>query len=283
METKNYNVSFAHEIKLEVLKNKMSNSELQEFLKGVIFANSHFQNEDSIILRISDAQISTLLKQFFHKAKIPFNNHGKNKNWFSIAFQYLDLDKAITLPRYFFAGVFVGSGSIVPLYSASYHLQISTWYESIVNLMQTKLQKHFKFNVIKRDDRFVLYLKKAESISDFLKSIGAIKSFYKFEDEKIHRDISNSSNRQWSLDFRNQERLVEASQFHIENFNLVKKHKLEHLFKKEQLEFYALKKENPFTSLSELVILLEKKKGIKKTKSCLNHWLIKLRKVTENI
>lgn len=275
--------SFSHMIKLELLKAKMEPKEMLELIRGIIFSNAHFQAEQNIIIRINDSVVSHLIRIILGKIGIKSFLIPKNKNWIMIRHDLQILERKIHDPSFFFAGVFVGSGSLSPLYSASYHLQISTWYESVVNLMQEKLSKYFNFSVIHRDDKYVLYLKKAESISDFLKSIKATKAFFAFEDEKILRDFNNSNNRQSSLDVYNQTRLVEATAYHLENYDLIKKHHLEHLFNAEELEFYKLKKDNPYSPLSELVVLLEKKKNIKKTKSCLNHWLIKLKKISNKI
>ncbi|UVD81607.1 DNA-binding protein WhiA [Mycoplasma iguanae] len=280
---KDNNVSFSHQIKLELLKNKMDPSEIIELLKGVIFANSHFQEEENIIFRINDFEVSQHLRFLLNKLKIKSFLIPKHKNWIMINKDQKLLEKVILEPMYFFAGVFIGSGSIASLNTSSYHLQIETWYKNIHDLMQQKLKKHFNFLTIKRNQKYTLYLKKSESIGDFLNSIGASKAFFSFIDEKIMRDINNNYNRQSSLDVYNQKRLVDSTSYHLENFDLIKKYRLEYLFSEMELDFFKLKKENPYSSLSELVVLLEKKKGVKKTKSALNHWLRKLKKHTENL
>ena len=47
----------------------------------------------------------------------------------------------------------------------------------------------------KRRNGFILYLKEAKAISEFLKIIGAYEGVFKYEDLRIQRDFANSINR----------------------------------------------------------------------------------------
>jgi len=53
------------------------------------------------------------------------------------------------------------------------------------------------------------------------------------------------------------------------------------LFREEEIKFYELKLKNPYKSLVELVIIYNKTSEIK-TKSGLSHYLIKLRRITND-
>lgn len=278
------NKSFAHQIKLEVLQKDMSPKEISEFLKGVIFSSSYFQDSNNVIIRISDAKVSSLVRNLFHKINIKTYWTTENKNWIVFIKDQLNfLDKKIPkISTYFFAGFFAASGSISPLDQKFYHLEFSCYYQDIIELIDSHLKKYFSGSIIKRKNKYFYYFKKVENISDFLKAIQAVNSFYSFEDTRILRDISNAANRQSSLDTFNQRKLVDTSFEHIENYKLIKKHKLEYLFSEKELNFYKLKKQNRFSSLKELAELYEKKYNIKITKSGLNHWMIKLKKVINN-
>ncbi len=117
-------------------------------------------------------------------------------------------------------------------------------------------------------------------IADFLRAIRTSISLMEFEDARIERDFRNNLNRYSNLDIYNQEKLSKASTAHLKNYEYVVENNLLNNFKKNEITFFETKKKNPYSSLSELVMILERK-GIKKTRAGLNHWLIKLKKVAE--
>uniref|UniRef100_UPI001C05600B DNA-binding protein WhiA n=1 Tax=Mesomycoplasma hyorhinis TaxID=2100 RepID=UPI001C05600B len=134
---------------------------------------------------------------------------------------------------------------------------------------------------LKRNKNVILYLKKSEQILDFLGFIGAIKSFKKLIDIKIQRDYESNANRLTNLDISNARRSGIASEKHNKNYEFIKKRRLLHLFRQEEVIFFDLKSKEPNLSLTQIVEVLEEKFGIKKTKSSLNHWLIKLNKIVK--
>jgi len=69
----------------------------------------------------------------------------------------------------------------------------------------------------------------------------------------------------------------------IRQYNKAKENGLLPNFREEELEFFKLKLENPYSSLAELTKLYEEKTKIKKTRAGLSHYLIKLRKVISNV
>ncbi|WP_215737673.1 DNA-binding protein WhiA, partial [Mesomycoplasma hyorhinis] len=182
----------------------------------------------------------------------------------------------------FLAGVFVGTGTISKLDSHSYHLEIKFSQEEISSKVQKNLAKHTLFFLeLKRNKNVILYLKKSEQILDFLGFIGAIKSFKKLIDIKIQRDYESNANRLTNLDISNARRSGIASEKHNKNYEFIKKRRLLHLFRQEEVIFFDLKSKEPNLSLTQIVEVLEEKFGIKKTKSSLNHWLIKLNKIVK--
>ncbi|WP_033161447.1 DNA-binding protein WhiA [[Mycoplasma] collis] len=274
-------MTFSHQIKLEVLNKKMKKTELVAFFNGFIYTSCDL-NQNFFLIKINKKNISDLLKNKLDLLKIPYFQYPKNINWFTIQKKNIKLEKQIKNPRYFFAGAFLAGGNISNFDSTSYHLEIATINKHIANLMIEKLNQYdFNFHLITKKDKYVIYEKKSENILDFLNAIGAIENFKTFFDIKIFRDIKNSANRMASLDVYNQQKLVNASSQIIENFDFVIKNKLLHLFKDEEILFFKIKKESPFLNLNEIVELLATKHNIIKTKSALNHWNIKLKKIVK--
>lgn len=272
-------MTFANEIKKEIISKKMNKEEQLAFLNGVVFSLLKKDNSTNLIkIIIKDKNLLESLEAIAKSLKINFESNGK-----SITFQDFKVEniKAKNAP-YYLSGIFLNSGSISKLDSSSYHLQISFKDEECATELKDFAAKHVIFNQTKNKNNFILYLKKHEYISDFLYIIGAKESYFKFIDSVIERDHRNQITRISNLDVHNQEKLVDSHQLFLENLEYIEKFALWHKFNNEQILFYKIKAKNPFLPLSQLAELLEQETQIKKSKSGLNHWLMKLRKVCED-
>ncbi|VEU63516.1 DNA-binding protein WhiA [Mycoplasmopsis bovirhinis] len=279
MKTK---VSFTSKIKKEILINSKKRLEDYYLLKGMFFANSNLTNkQDTLVIKntyIKDKIINKLAKNNFKyttksewKHKIILDKD--NFDWSNI----FDNDKYLTS---FFAGIFLGSGNISDLNTTSYHLEISTLTLENSKLIQNKLNKYnFSFHLIKKRNRYILYIKKIDELLDFLSAIGAKKAWFKLQDLKIVRDKDNVLNRTNNIDFSNLQKIANSSIKHIENINYVFENNLLDHFTNDQLMFFRLKTENPWLSLNELVFLQQNQSNNTITKSGANHWFRKLDKV----
>ncbi|WGI36553.1 DNA-binding protein WhiA [Mesomycoplasma lagogenitalium] len=277
-------MSFSHQIKLEVLKNKMKEKHFLSFLNGLILTNCKFIEEESFIIKINKSDISFLIKEKLQKYDIKFYRTTKNKNWIVILKKDFKIKYEIENPQFFFAGAFVGAGTISDINSIYYNLQITFFYEEIGEIIKDKLNSYqFNFKITKNKNKFLIYEKQVENIQDFLNAIGANENFQTFFNIKNMRDIQNNANRLANLDVHNQQRLVNAASRDIENYNFILENKLEHLFKKEELIFFQERVNEPFLNLNDIALLLSEKHNIKKTKSGLNHWSIKLNKIVKNL
>lgn len=272
-------MSFASEIKFEVLNKEFSIENALYFLSGLILTNSKTHDKYATI-RINNPNISNAILQLVNELKIETLPSKENKNY--ILLKEFKPIKDIKLPSFFFAGAFVGGGSISDLDSTSYHLEIQVHSHMSASFMQTFLNKYrFNFSLIQRRLNWVLYIKKSESISDFLRAIEVVNAFFKFEDARVKRDFKNQLNRYSNFDVYNQNKLVAANEKFLLHYQYIKENNLEFLFKKMELTFFELKKSNAFSSLDELTRIINKKYNLTKTRAGLNHWLIKLRNVYE--
>ena len=117
----------------------------------------------------------------------------------------------------------------------------------------------------------VIYLKKSDQISDFLKAIQTFKSLLKFENARIKRDLHSQLNRYSNLDSYNQKKLAISSNKFKKQYEYIKKNNLFINFNKNEILFFQLKLKNPYSSLEELRKIFENKTGLVKSKSCFNH------------
>ncbi|WP_215773885.1 DNA-binding protein WhiA [Mesomycoplasma hyorhinis] len=278
-------MTFTQEVKQEILSIKHNFQDFVSFLSGIIYSSAKNVLDDNHLtydIHINKLTISSLIKQKLDKFNISYQKDLKNKNWIIIDKKDFSINSNHCFSKTFLAGVFVGTGTISKLDSHSYHLEIKFSQEEISSKVQKNLAKHTLFFLeLKRNKNVILYLKKSEQILDFLGFIGAIKSFKKLIDIKIQRDYESNANRLTNLDISNARRSGIASEKHNKNYEFIKKRRLLHLFRQEEVIFFDLKSKEPNLSLTQIVEVLEEKFGIKKTKSSLNHWLIKLNKIVK--
>ena len=275
----NWSMSFAHNIKLEILEQEFAEKNAKAFVSGLIAATG-VKEDNNFIVKVNKEDICSHIEDMLGQMNIKHSKNEQNKNWVVIH-DFVKLDK-ISQPSYFFAGCFVGGGSISDTQSTSYHLEMQFYNESEAEKVQTFLNKYsFNFNMIQRKKMFVLYLKRSEQISDFLKAIQAFKSLMKFEDARISRDFRNQLNRYSNLDTYNQHKLAISSEEFIHRWDFIKERDLTHKFRPEEIAFFELKTHQRYSSLQELAELYNKKMKTNKTKSGLNHWLIKLKNIYE--
>ncbi len=88
------------------------------------------------------------------------------------------------------------------------------------------MMNHFHLNArtVERRSGYIVYLKEAEKIADFLQVIGATNAMLKFEDIRIVRDMRNSVNRLVNCETANMNKTIDAAQKQIENINYLKDH-----------------------------------------------------------
>lgn len=176
--------------------------------------------------------------------------------------------------RSYLRGAFLAGGSVNNPETSRYHLEIYTLYED-QNQGLVKLMNQFQLNAraTQRRNGFIVYLKEAEKISDFLQIIGATASMLKFEDIRIVRDMRNSVNRLVNCENANINKTIKAAakqvaniRYYQENFGLEK-------LPVKLKEIAELRLANPEVSLTELAQMAP---GGPISKSGINHRLRKL-------
>ena len=111
----------------------------------------------------------------------------------------------------FLRGVFLIAGSVSDP-SKSYHFELSCAREEDASGLAALMESlGFGAKVSTRKNRFVVYLKEGEQISDVLGAMGATGSLMKLENARILRDIAGKINRQVNFETANLMKTVDAA------------------------------------------------------------------------
>ena len=178
--------------------------------------------------------------------------------------------------RAFIRGLFVAIGNCTlpnenENSSTGYHLELN--FSHYTPALETS-EKLAKFNVstkiTRRREDYLLYIKSAEEIKNFLAFLPAPVSVLKLTDLMINRELSNNSNRQKNCDLGNVNKQVEASAKQIDAINKIKKTIGLDALKPDLKETALIREKYPEDTLSELA------ERLSISKSCLNHRLRKI-------
>ncbi len=177
----------------------------------------------------------------------------------------------------YLAGWFMIKGSINDPMSKSYHFEITCHHkktaEQIVNLVKVF---GIKLKIFIRKEKYVLYVKSAESIGDILRLMQCNNSLLHFENIRIDRDFHNSLRRLDNCEVANEIKSIEAGQKQLKAIELlIEKNQLQFLDKK-LFDVAILRQKYPEASLNELCQHLYEYNGNEVTKSGLRHRLNKL-------
>lgn len=179
-------------------------------------------------------------------------------------------------------GAFLAGGSVNNPETSRYHLEIYSTYEDHNNDLAELMNKFFYLNakITSRRRGYIVYLKEAEKIGDFLHIIGALNAMLSFEDLRIMRDMRNSVNRLVNCDTANLKKTANAAAKQVENIQLIaKKQGLDSL--PEKLESLArFRLEHPELSLKEVA---EQIPDGPISKSGVNHRFRKLNEIAESL
>lgn len=120
-------------------------------------------------------------------------------------------------------GAFLAGGSVNNPETSRYHLEIYSTYEDHNEDLAKLMNKYFYLNAktTKRRSGYIVYLKEAEKIGDFLHIVGALNAMLSFEDLRIMRDMRNSVNRLVNCDTANLKKTATAAAKQVEDIQLI--------------------------------------------------------------
>ncbi len=189
---------------------------------------------------------------------------------------YGEITKKECCLRSFIRGLFIASGSCtIPSVddnsSTGYHLElVFSHYAPALATSEKLAEQNVLTKITRRRESYVLYIKSAEEIKDFLAFLPAPVSVLKLTDLIINREIVNNSNRRKNCDLGNVTKQVEASVKQVEAIEKIDQIIGLSTLKEDLFKTAVARRENPEETLSEL----SERLGV--TKSCLNHRLRKL-------
>ncbi|HPF82641.1 MAG TPA: DNA-binding protein WhiA [Bacilli bacterium] len=205
-----------------------------------------------------------------------------NNNILDIPKTYI-IDDMDTM-RAYMRGLFLINGSINDPKKSRYHLEFLVDNEAYANFMMNNLNEFYlNSKVIKRDNKYMIYIKEAEKIGDFLRIINATSALLYYEDIRIYRDHKNMTNRLNNMEQANVDKIIETGMKQVEEIEKIKSiGGLDLLDEKvKEVAIYRLK--YPEVSLVELSEIITMETGNKITKSGLYHRLKKISQLAEKI
>lgn len=190
----------------------------------------------------------------------------------------LDTDE---MRRAYLRGAFIARGSINNPETSSYHLEIFN-LDQDHNHMLCEIMNIYSLRAkeLQRRNGYIVYMKEANKIADFLRLIGANKALFKFEDARIVRDMRNSVNRIVNCETANLNKTISASVRQVENIKFIEKTVgLDYLPERLQ-EIAKVRLEHPEVTLQELGKLIP---SGELSKSGVNHRLKKIEEIARSL
>ena len=301
-------MSYTTSIKNEIAFLEKFKSETIAELSGFIRNNGYIDDNKLFLTtenkKIMENIVSTIKKIYEIKVEVETKknlNFSKNDLYLIIineridfilkdlGFYNNDLEYLDTPPEYivganeeirsYLRGVFLSQGSINDPKTSRYHMEILIGKPKEAIFVQ-KLLNIFDLNakILNRDKGYMIYIKEAEKISDFIKIIGATKAVLYFEDIRIYHDKKNRTNRLNNCEQANIDKVVNAAIVQLKNIKELEDNLALELLDDKTKEALYYRKKYPEASLKELSEIISVETGNKITKSGLNH---RFRKINE--
>lgn len=203
----------------------------------------------------------------------------KGASVFMINYVPTDLIKTSNEKKAYIRGAFMGSGSITDP-KKGYHLEFVSENESNAYFLRDAINEFgLKSKVIMRKEKYIIYIKDSEQISDFLSLIGAYNSVLNYENVRVIKEMRNNVNRIVNCETANLNKTVKSSYDQVEDIKLIEREiGIENL--DEDLKAIAkIRLENRSMSLNDIANSLEPKLS----KSTVNYRFKKLRRIANKL
>lgn len=180
-------------------------------------------------------------------------------------------------------GTFLTTGSVNDPSTSGYHMEFVFITKTDAEFIKKMLRDlNFESKIIKRSNRYMVYMKNAEAISDIIKMFNAVNSLFYFEDIRIYRDHKNMVNRLNNCEIANQEKTTTTGMRQVENIEFLKKNNLFDLLDEHTQIVLDYRLKYPESSYAELAEIISLETDYKIGKSGINHHFIKMKKLIDN-
>lgn len=199
-----------------------------------------------------------------------------------IPHEYIYADES--LKRAYLRGLFLSCGSINDPKKSRYHLEFLVDGKEYAHFVSSILNE-FMLNskVLKRENKYMVYMKEAEKIGDFLRILETKTSLFYYEDIRIYRDHKNMTNRLNNCEQANVDKMIETATKQVEDIKFLQKRNVMDLLDEKVKEAASYRLKYPEASLVELSEIISVETGIKLTKSGLYHRMNKIRDMAKKI
>lgn len=301
-------MSYTTRIKNEIITIEESKSELIALLSAFIRNNGYLEDGILFLTTENDNTKNKIINSFKRLYEVDALVEVKNNLNFSKKDLYLiKLNKNVdfilkdigfidsnnnyleTPPEYitganeeiraYLRGVFLSQGSINDPKTSRYHMELlipkpgeAVFVQKLINIFDLNAK------ILNRDKGYMIYIKEAEKISDFIKIIGANNAVLYFENIRIYHEAKNHTNRLNNCEQANTDKIIGAAAMQLNNIEILEKNLAIELLDDKTKEALEYRKKYPETSLKELSEIISIETGNKITKSGLNH---RFRKINE--
>lgn len=304
-------MSFTANVKAEVCSLKVTETEKISELSAII---SNISEIDDII-KISTENIVVfkhiydLIFDIYHQKPriIVRQGYNFNKNYLYI----LEINKNVTniledlsikknnkmlnipepyiiddfeLFRAYMRGLFIATGSINDPKTSRYHLEMIVNKQEYAEFIREKLNNNrLNSKIIKRENKYMIYIKEAERISDFLRIIKANNAVLYYEDIRIYRDYKNMTNRLNNCEQANIDKMILTANSQVSDIELIENEASLDLLPDKVKEVAIYRKKYPEVSLLELSEIITSETGNEITKSGIYHRMKKINQLADKI
>jgi DNA-binding protein WhiA len=181
-------------------------------------------------------------------------------------------------------GLFIATGSVNDPNTARYHLEfLIDDYDYALFVCELLDDYNLNSKLIERNNGFMVYIKEAEKISDFLKVLKAYNSVLYYENIKAYREEKNLINRLNNCEQANVEKTINSANEQIKDIESIESTiGLDAL--DDKLKTVAIyRKKYKEVSLSELSKIISIETNTNLSKSGINHRIRKIKEIANNI
>lgn len=186
--------------------------------------------------------------------------------------------------RAYLRGLLISTGSINDPKTSRYHLEFIVDNLEYANFLSIQLNKfHLNSKILKREKNYMIYIKEAEKISDFLRVINAYQGVMYFEDIRIYRDHKNMTNRLNNCEQANIDKVFLTASNQLKDIEKLKAYDLLDVLDQKLKEVVEYRQAYPESSLQELSEIMSDGLGYTITKSGLNHRFRKIKDMVSHL
>ena len=240
---------------------------------SIVDKNNNFNRNRLYIINVSD-RIDFILKDL--------GIISNDNNYLNQVPDYI-IDSEET-KRAYLKGVFLACGSVNDPKTSRYHLEFFVDNNDDAEFINNLLNEYYlNSKVIKKDKKYMIYIKEAEKIGDFLRIIGANDAVMYYEDIRIYRDHKNMANRLNNMEQANIEKIINTCNNQIQDIELIFDKLGKDSLDDKTLQAATYRIKYPESSLQELSEIMTLEIGRPITKSGLNHRMRKIKEIANRL